>query len=112
MREGSTVYLAGPMTGIPEFNYPAFHEAAKKLRTAGFTVINPAEVNPDTTLSWEECMKRDLVELMKCGMVAVLPDWHKSRGARLEVHVAASLGMAVHPVGTLLAQRAEELEAA
>ena len=37
------IYLSGPMTGLPEFNYPAFHEAARRWRAIGWDVINPAE---------------------------------------------------------------------
>lgn len=37
------LYLAGPMTGLPDFNYPAFHAAAAAWRAAGWTVANPAE---------------------------------------------------------------------
>jgi hypothetical protein len=37
------VYVAGPMRGIPEFNFPAFNAAAAKLRAAGHHVFNPAE---------------------------------------------------------------------
>lgn len=37
------VYLAGPMRGIPEFNFPAFNAAAASLRKSGHTVFNPAE---------------------------------------------------------------------
>ena len=38
------VYLSGPMTGLPDFNRPAFHAAAAALRAQGYVVINPAEV--------------------------------------------------------------------
>ena len=37
------VYLSGPMTGLPDLNFPAFHAAADKLRSQGVQVVNPAE---------------------------------------------------------------------
>ena len=37
------VYLAGPMRGIANFNFPAFDFAAHKLRNQGFYVFSPAE---------------------------------------------------------------------
>lgn len=41
------VYIAGPMTGLPEFNRPAFYSAAAKLNSIeGVYAINPA-VLPD-----------------------------------------------------------------
>jgi hypothetical protein len=37
------VYVAGPMTGIKDFNYPAFNAVAASLREAGYLIENPAE---------------------------------------------------------------------
>lgn len=40
------IYIAGPMTGIPDYNRPAFNEYAAKLVEQGHTVLNPATL-PD-----------------------------------------------------------------
>jgi len=37
------IYLAGPMSYLPQYNYPAFDKAAKRLRAAGHEVFNPAD---------------------------------------------------------------------
>lgn len=102
-------YIAGPMSGIPRFNIPAFDEAARKLREAGFNIVSPAELDDPVTRemawnspdgatlndvhpngeSWGDFLARD-VKLVadKVQGVIVLPGWEKSRGARLEVMVA------------------------
>lgn len=89
------IYVAGPMTGLPGLNFPAFHAAAAYLRAQGHTVINPAEINPDTTAAWEECMRRDIAELVTCDCIHLLPGWEASRGATLEHHIATQLKLEV-----------------
>ncbi|WP_225784689.1 DUF4406 domain-containing protein [Xenophilus sp. Marseille-Q4582] len=86
-------YIAGPMTGLPELNFPAFHARAAELRAAGFEVENPAEINADPKAKWEDCMKADIARLVTCDAVLLLPGWEKSRGARLEAHIAQELGL-------------------
>lgn len=41
------IYLSGPMTGLPELNFPAFAAMTANLRADGHTVTNPAELYPD-----------------------------------------------------------------
>jgi hypothetical protein len=89
------LYLAGPMTGIEDFNFPAFNDMAAKLRARGYLVENPAEHGVVDGAEWGDYMAYDLTRLGLCGMVAVLPGWDASRGARLEVHIARELGMPV-----------------
>jgi hypothetical protein len=111
-----TLYLAGPMSGIPQYNYPEFHRIAKELRDAGYTVISPAEsdgpelqkealASTDGLVggampvdarnvkvggeSWGQIMARDVQLIFeKCDGVVVMKNWGKSRGARLEVFIA------------------------
>lgn len=89
------VYLSGPMAGLPEHNFPAFHAHAELLRGAGFEVVNPADLNPDPGKSWEECLRTDLRELCGCDAIALMPGWERSKGANLELHVAHRLGLEV-----------------
>lgn len=94
------VYIAGPMTGYVDFNYPAFEAAASWLRHAGYEVVSPHEVNPPTVTvgfdhAWDWYMRRDLVALMNVEAVVVLPGWESSKGATLETHIARALGMPV-----------------
>lgn len=89
------IYIAGPMTGLPELNFPAFHLAAEWLRGMGHEVVNPAEINPDTSMEWHECMRADFAQLVTCQCIYLLPGWEDSRGAKLEHHIAERLGMRV-----------------
>lgn len=89
------IYIAGPMTGIPDLNFPAFNAEAARLRAAGWEVLNPAEINPDHTMAWADCMRRDLAALVTCDAIQLLPNWRASRGATLEYHVARELGLQV-----------------
>lgn len=89
------IYIAGPMTGLPELNFPAFHAAAQELRAAGHDVINPAEINPDPGTAWEDCMRADIAQLVTCDAIFLLPGWERSRGASLEHHIARELGLRI-----------------
>lgn len=91
------IYLAGPMTGLPEHNFPAFHAAAAVLRERGHQVVSPAEVNAADVgkWAWEQFMRVDLALLVKCERIAMLPGWQQSKGAKLEHHVATEIGMPV-----------------
>ena len=87
------IYIAGPMTGLPDFNFPAFRDAAARLRGMGYEVINPAELVPEPGTPWLECMRIDIAALIHCDAICMLPGWEKSRGACLENAIAKGLNM-------------------
>lgn len=95
------IYLSGPMTGIAEFNHPAFHAEALRLRSLGYDVVNPAELNPDVTASWHECLRKDLQALLTCEAIALMDGWQDSNGVHLEMHVAHWVGMKIMTVQEL-----------
>jgi hypothetical protein len=91
------IYVAGPMSGLPEHNFPAFHDAAARLRAAGYEVLNPAEqeFNGDLTKPWDFYLRRDIPLLCQCDAVALLDGFERSKGALLELHIASKLGMEI-----------------
>lgn len=93
------------MSGLPQFNYPAFIKAAELLRSWGYEIISPAELDDPTTRekalaspdgdqsampgqTWGDFLSRDVkIVADKVGGIILLDDWQDSRGAKLEVMV-------------------------
>ena len=94
MTKSKRIYIAGPMTGMPEHNFPAFHAAAERLRKAGWDVTNPAEnFRGRTDLPRSAYLRADVALLAQCDAIALLPGWERSAGATLEAVLAAEIGL-------------------
>lgn len=111
------IYVAGPMRGIPEFNFPAFHAAAALLRSQGHEVFSPAEadnerhgkdiskgnISGDETVAAKEhgfnlreALGHDLAYICThADAVALLPGWENSKGANAERAAAVALGLEI-----------------
>lgn len=102
-----SLYLCGPITGLPDYNYPAFHAAAAELRAAGWSVVNPAE-NPEPcpNPTWDDWMRISLEQVRAASLLALLPGWERSKGARLEVKTARECGIPVFSLKDVLAGEA------
>lgn len=96
------IYIAGPMSGLPDFYYPAFLAAAAELRAKGFNVVCPAENDLPLGRAWADYMRHAITRMMGCDAVALLPGWTGSRGAQLEHAIACELGMPVRAVAEWL----------
>lgn len=115
------IYLAGPMRGIPEFNFPAFFAATVELRAAGHEVFNPAEKDNEKHgtdiskgnmegredvaasqhgFSLREALGADLAWICaEADAIALLPGWRNSKGATAEHATAVALGLRVIELG-------------
>lgn len=95
------VYIAGPMTGHEDFNYPAFHAAGDMLAEYGFNFISGAHKGgecdtppaPGEEKPWKDYMRKAVQDLSYCDLIYLLDGWEDSRGARLEVEIAQSIGI-------------------
>lgn len=106
------VYIAGPMRGIPEWNFPAFHEARKRWREAGHTAFSPASTDEalgysETTEGFNEkphllhVIHSDILCISNADAIALLPGWEKSSGATVELALAQFLGLKVFDAVTM-----------
>lgn len=86
------IYIAGPMTGRPLFNHPAFNAAEAKYAALGYRVFNPAKNGLPPESPWREHMRVDIAALLRSRSVVLLDGWKDSRGANIEYDIAAALG--------------------
>ena len=102
-----SVYIAGPMRGIEDWNYPLFDEARDFLNRLGkWQVFSPADMdraqgfNPvydevDPVLFMRDAMRRDLTKIAECDRLAVLPGWENSKGCKAEIALARVLNIPI-----------------
>lgn len=115
MEQAVKIYLAGPMRGYPEFNFPAFHEAARTLRSLGHEVFSPAEKDNERHgkdistgnaagdvekavkehgFSLRVALGDDLAWICaEAEAIALLPGWEKSSGVAAEWATARALDL-------------------
>jgi len=97
----TTVYISGPVTGIEEFNRPAFLLAQRMLLSAGCSVFNPIHIDwPIDPLEgealWKYFMAYCVQALPSCDSLLMLPDWQNSKGAKEEHRIAKMLGLTIY----------------
>ena len=94
----SRIYIAGPMRGYDECNYPAFYKAERHLKNELlWEPINPARMDEDVsdTINYKDALKRDIDEIFTADFLYMLRGWEKSEGARVEHALAIYLGLGI-----------------
>ncbi len=100
------IYIAGKMTGLPEYNYPKFFEKENELLGYGWTTVNPAQIARDfigeacefselTTDILNRLIRLELEVLATCDSIYLIKGWETSVGTKKELQVALALGLEV-----------------
>lgn len=106
-----SIYVAGPMTGIPHHNFKAFDAAVERLRLAGWLVYSPVEIgwlcgvntsdeNEPDAETYRRLVRAEMAALVQCDAIYLLKGWESSKGTRLELEVALAIGMEVIQEGS------------
>ncbi|MGU5756794.1 DUF4406 domain-containing protein [Aeromonas caviae] len=87
------VYIAGPRSGVLEYNTPAFNDEALNQQQKGHVVLNPATL-PDG-LTQQQYMQLCCPMVMMADEVIMLPAWIDSQRATAEFNLAMECGKVI-----------------
>ena len=94
------IFISGPMTGLPNYNFDKFNEVAARLARAGYKMVNPVcickrfkqeEVVKNKEAFDEMVKDQQMAERQLCDSILLLDGWEKSKGVRLELQTAIEL---------------------
>ena len=100
MKQKKAIFLSGPMTGLPNYNFNHFNEVAARLEKAGYKVVNPVDIckmyKEEEVVKHKEVFDAMIAEQQKaereqCDAILLLDGWECSLGVRLELQTAIEL---------------------
>lgn len=114
---GYKIYICGPMSNYPNFNFPAFDATRDMLKAQhpDWVVISPSDMdrlfdgfngigNIPNGLTHKTAMHRDLPVVIDCDAIFLLHGWSRSKGAKAEVATAIACGLEI-----MYAEQAENI---
>ena len=91
------IYIAGPITGVPDYKV-RFSEAVKKVRGAfkDCVIYKPARLPGGHTESWY--MKQAIKMMFGANVIAFMQGWQHSAGCRVERALAEKLNKTIFEI--------------
>ena len=104
------VYISGPITDMPELNYPEFKHAEEKINALGLDTLVPHDFFQDIDTGGfihNDYMRVCIAEMMKADLVVTLKDWELSKGCKMEVNIAREIEIPVIHIVSFLEKHAK-----
>ena len=98
------IYISIPITGYDLQERKQYAEDVRSRLQQIYPdgeIITPFDVNPDTSLPYEELIGKDIAALLTCDMVYVCNGSNHSKGCRLERYDALIYGIIIARKGDL-----------
>ena len=96
----TSIYIAGPITGMKNNNREAFEKASAYLSSINYDVLSPINNEPRNPNgdppTWADYLRMGIMQLMVCDEIYLLQGWEGSKGAQVELGLAKVLGMKEH----------------
>lgn len=97
------IFISGPMSGLPEYNFPNFYRMADRLKNMGFEVVNPADLAIThevakviaDPIEFRAMLEEEWEALRHCDTILLLEGWENSKGGRSELELALELGLKI-----------------
>ena len=97
------VFLSGPMTGYPGYNFQRFNLAEKQLADAGIECVNPVNIckkyKEEYVLADKAVFDKMIAEQQEaereCDAILLLDGWQMSKGVKLELKTALEMDMQI-----------------
>lgn len=96
-KEEKSVYISAPITGVDKTESDkAFLRGIELACELGFDkIIDPRKNGLPKDAPWRKHMAADIARLVSCDAIILCRGWVKSRGCRLEHHIARELGIQI-----------------
>ena len=88
-----SIYIAGPMSGLPDNNFSKFFYAEARLMSDGWDTINPSRFSgvfgeQPAGKMLDACCEAERAAIPHCDAIYLLKGWENSKGAKRELAVA------------------------